>query len=162
MADKAKEGDAKGYAKPDFDDSGWRTIRVPGSWEDQWAELKDYNGTFWYRRTFDLPNTPPEELRIEMNGIDDEDWTYLNGRQIGHIGQDTNPKDYWKAVRSYKIPKDLLRPKGNVLAIKVNDLRQAGGLIKAPVQIRAPARWLHSYYVNQPIPTDDPYRYDRW
>jgi len=161
-ADEKRTGEKLGFFKPEFDDGGWRAIRVPGRWEDQLPDLKDYDGVFWYRLKFDVPEIPSEPLTLEMNGIDDEDWTYLNGKLIGHIGQDTNPQDYWQAVRLYAIPSGLLKKQGNVLAIKVNDLRQAGGIMNAPVRIRPPSRWLESYYVNVPVATDDPYRYCRW
>ena len=146
---------------PAFDASGWRSIDVPGSWEDQFADLADYQGIAWYRFEFDRPDiaTP---VTLSLGGIDDEDWTYLNGRLVGHIGEDTHPDNYWEALREYEIAPGDLRPGKNVLVVKVRDLRQDGGITKGPVGIFHPGRWLGSYYVDVPAKLDDPYRYYRW
>jgi sialate O-acetylesterase len=136
---------------------------VPGDWESQWEDARDYNGVVWLRRHFTLPADRLQAHKVlTIGAVDDEDWTYLNGQLIGHIGQDTDPTDYWSALRQYPIPAGLLKAGDNVLAVRVNDLRQAGGIVKGPVGIFLPGRWLASYYVNEPVTLDDPYRYERW
>jgi len=97
-----------------------------------------------------------------MGAVDDEDWTWINGTLVGHIGQDTNPNDYWSAFRNYKIPPGRLHPGKNVIAVKVNNLRQDGGIMTAPVGIYEPGRWLNAWYLDEPEALDDPYRYNRW
>ncbi len=145
------------------DANGWRTATVPGMWEEQFADLKDYDGIAWYRRTFTMPDPlPGAEITLRLSAVDDEDWTYLNGKLVGHIGRETNPDNYWSAPRDYRLPPGALRPGENVLLVKVNDLRQSGGFAKGPVGLFEPGRWLGSYYLDQPIDLDDPYRYNRW
>ncbi len=164
LRDPEKKGDQAGYAQLDFDDAAWQTLSVPGSWEEQWPNAKEYNGVVWYRKHFRAPaELGRAELHAVLGAVDDEDWTFLNGKLIGHVGQDTNPDDYWSARREYGIPRELLRPGAdNVLVVKVNDLRQAGGIMREPVGIFSPPRWVRSYYLNAPVATDDPYRYCRW
>jgi hypothetical protein len=56
----------------------------------------------------------------------------------------------------------MLKPGGeNVLVVLVNDTYQTGGLTGAP-RLAAPGAWLDSYYVQEPVAGDDPYRYYRW
>ena len=38
---------------PAYVPKGWRTINIPGYWEDQ--GIKDLNGVVWYRREIDVP-----------------------------------------------------------------------------------------------------------
>lgn len=148
---------------PELDTSDWLPITVPSAWENQSPAWVNYDGVFWYRLVFEVSSTLiGEETQLALGAIDDEDWTYLNGKFIGHIGQDTNPNDYWAAPRLYPIPPHTLKLGRNILLIKVRDLRQAGGLVTGPVEIRVPPRWLHSYYLDEPTQLDDPYRYNRW
>jgi len=161
--DEQNKGEKAGWHKPDFDDSNWMKLHVPAFWEDEAEALKNYDGVLWYRKRFRLPEEISAPIELIINGIDDEDWAYVNGRLVGHIGEDTNPDNYWMAERRYPIPLELLNLGGeNVIAIKVRDLRQAGGFRAEPVAIRSKPRWLKSFYINEPIATDDPYRYCRW
>ncbi len=161
--DPAETLKADALSAPEFDTADWKPIAVPGEWEKQRPEWAAYNGVFWYRLVFDAPQTQAsEETLLDLGPIDDEDWTYLNGRLVGHIGQDTHPNDYWSAERSYTLAPGALKAGRNVLVVKVRDLRQSGGIMKGPVRIRVPSRWLRSYYLDEPAPLDDPYRYNRW
>jgi hypothetical protein len=161
--DPGNVGLQEGYERPAFNDTDWPAISVPGTWESQRPELADYNGIFWYRKTFDFPVvTKGVELWLVMGAVDDEDWTYLNGQLIGSITAQTNPDDHWAVERRYRIPPDLLKQTGNVLAVRVNDTYLSGGIVKAPVAIKAPGRYQWSYYADAPEASDDPYRYYRW
>ena len=142
----------------------WHPIRVPGTWEEQHADWRDYTADFWYRCEFEASRgmAGRDDVDLVMGAIDDEDWTYLNGKLIGHIGQETHPKNYWSAERRYRVPKGLLKVGRNVLVVKVRDLRQSAGIVKGPVALTVPPRWLRSYYLDTPVAKDDPYRYERW
>lgn len=163
-ADPQGLGEKEGWERAEGDEAEWVEVRVPGLWEEQVPSLKGYDGVAWYRLRFRLPEIPPnEELELLLGAVDDEDWTYLNGHLIGHIGQDTHPEDYWAALRRYRVPPGLLRPGAeNLLVVKVRDLRLGGGIVKGPVALRTKPRWLTSFYLNEPLATDDPYRYYRW
>ncbi len=155
--------DESRFSRPDFDDSSWREISMPAFWEDQILELRDYNGVCWLRRDFEITGRIPEGgITLRLPGIDDEDWTYINGHFIGHIGTDTHPDNYWEQPRVYKVPASVLRPGRNVIAIKIRDLRGAGGIRKGPMTLGLPPRFARSYYATGLAATDDPYRYCRW
>ncbi len=160
-----------GWLDADFDDADWRTVRVPGTWADQFADLAAFNGEFLYRVRFNLPaDMARGGATLVLGAIDDEDWTYINGQQVGSVTQKTNPANYWEAPRRYSIPKGVLRAGENVLAVKVNDLRQAGGILGFPTPTAQQRervaglgdRWLEGLYLDRPEAMDDPYRYFRW
>jgi len=161
--DQEDVGLAQGWQKPELDDSDWQPIGVPGAWEQQREDMADYDGVFWYRTRFDFPLLPEgTDLTFVMGAVDDEDWTYLNGRLIGSVTAETNPDDHWAVTRRYRVPAGLLKPSGNVLAVRVNDTHGGGGIVTGPVTFVTSGRWEDSYYAERPEAGDDPYRYYRW
>ncbi len=50
--DKGLLGEIKWF-DPSFKPKEWRTINIPGYWEDQ--GVKDLNGVVWYRKEIDIP-----------------------------------------------------------------------------------------------------------
>jgi len=134
--DPLEVGEQQGWQKPPFDDSAWRTIQVPGSWEPQGvtdprpgqppkpkngAPWSDYDGVAWYRLHFIAPATwDGKDLALELGSVDDLDRTFFNGQLVGETGPGVE-----RAVtvwRHYKVPAALVLPgKENVLAIRVTD-----------------------------------------
>ncbi|HEU4884620.1 MAG TPA: hypothetical protein VFT45_20360, partial [Longimicrobium sp.] len=47
-----RQGDDAAWAQPALDDGAWRTLSVPGAWDEQ---IGDYDGFAWYRREVVLP-----------------------------------------------------------------------------------------------------------
>ncbi|MBI2932553.1 MAG: hypothetical protein HYY16_12960 [Planctomycetes bacterium] len=128
-----RSGDDPAWAKPDFDDGGWRTLHVPGTWEAQ--GLPQLDGFAWYRRTFHLPRLPQGEKAVLLLGkIDDADETYINGVKIGASGSMNPPrKTAWQDQRLYLVPRDALRQGSNVLAVRVCDFGGGGGIFEGPL-----------------------------
>jgi len=129
-------GDDPERATEGYDDSDWDFIRVPESWEAN--GYNDYNGFAWYRKTFMVSGLDPERNYFLLPGyIDDTDEVYLNGRLVGKSG--TMPPAVvtaHEAYRQYYIPKGLLRENElNVLAVRVYDEYQRGGIYGGPVGI---------------------------
>lgn len=68
-----------------------RSIQVPGPWQAQFDDLRDYSGVAWYRRSFDLPGPdspsdqpPPQPTYIlHFGAVDYHATVWLNGRLIG-------------------------------------------------------------------------------
>ena len=84
--------------------SGWRTVRVPGSVHLQWldpakvytreAEWVSYK-EWWYRRTFRVPEGfRGKRLRLEFEATDYYADTYLNGVYLGRHEGYIDPYDY--------------------------------------------------------------------
>jgi hypothetical protein len=136
----------------------WKPTIVPGP-----IDHADFKGTFWYQVKFDMPADLTGELLLTIGNVDDEDSTTLNGQPIGHVGKDTHPTTYYKQIRLYKVPRDLLKATDNHLLIKGTNIEGPAGILEGPIRLAPPAqRWLSSYYQDTPVATDDPYRYYRW
>lgn len=111
----------------DYDTKEWKTIEVPGLMQER--GLKDFNGIVWFRKEIDIPaDWENKELTLHMGQIDDSDFTYFNGVQVGET-------DNWMAPRSYKIPKDLVKKGKAVIAVRVIDTGGTGGIYGAPENV---------------------------
>ena len=162
--DRENAGRKEGWWKPGFDDSTWKPIRVPGPpFDEQWPDLGDYNGHFWYRVRFATPKrAQATNLKLRLGPVDDESWVWLNGHFLGEVTKKTNPEDYWSFPRVFSMTPGLLRAEGeNVLVVRVNDTYKTGGLVGEP-RFERPGPWLESFYLQVPEAEDDPYRYYRW
>lgn len=162
-ADPDNTGRTNNWQALDFDTKDWKTLRVPGSFDQQFAELADYDGYFWYKLDFEVgEGIDGEGMRLFLGAIDDESWVWLNGKFLGEISKATNPKDHYIFPRDYALSAgDLLPGKTNNLTVLVNDTYLTGGIRGTP-KLSAPGRWLQSYYVMPAEAGDDPYRYYRW
>ena len=126
------------WAKEDYNDAGWEDIVAPSYWEDQ--GFRDYDGFAWYRKKFTLPKDfKPNDMVVLLGKIDDMDEVYINGQRIGGTGSIERKwarNDEYRKPRTYFIPDDLLRPgKENLIAIRVFDQEQKGGMYEGPLAI---------------------------
>ncbi len=133
---KFSVGDYEAWSDPNYDDSGWDEIRVPGKWEDQ--GYQDYNGYAWYRKKFkmyDISASTP--IYLYLGRIDDADEVYLNGKLLGRSG--SFPPQYITAYnqeRKYYIPREYLNFNGvNTIAVRIYDEFREGGIIDNPAGI---------------------------
>lgn len=129
-------GDNPAWADPRFDDSDWDEIFVPSTWEDE--GYPGYNGHAWYRLHVHLDaNLKGVPLFLRLGRIDDVDQVFVNGFVVGSEG--AFPPDYRTAYnvdRVYRLPENVLRlGKDNVIAIRVYDAEQAGGIVEGQVGI---------------------------
>ena len=82
---KFSSGDNSGWALPQFDDSQWKSINVPGSWQSQ--GVKSLNGIGWYRIRFSVPDGFQFARQALLLGrIGDAEEVFLNGIKIGGEG----------------------------------------------------------------------------
>ncbi len=111
--------DEKWYAN-DYDDSDWETTTIPAFWED--FGYPNHDGSFWFRRTFDVPKDQlDQDFNIPLTQIDDYDITWVNGHKVGETFGMSN-------FRNYVVPKEILKEKGNTIAIRVFDIGGKGGM----------------------------------
>ena len=62
----------------------WRTIKVPYSWNSQFAELRNYHGAAWYRRTVVLPSIGSQQtILLNFGAVDYYAAVYVNGQLAG-------------------------------------------------------------------------------
>jgi len=98
----------------DFDKSP--TLTVPGDWNSQQEKLFYYEGTIWYKRSFDYELTNAHNrLFVYFGAINYKAEVYLNGTKLGiHEGGFT-PFNF--EVTS------VVKSKDNYLVVKVNNKR---------------------------------------
>jgi sialate O-acetylesterase len=111
----------QGWYKPVVDDGDWKSIKASGNTWEEVKDLRNYDGAVWFRTTFDMPeNYNQKSFTISLSQIDDYDVAWVNGQKIGETYGRHNH-------RNYTVPVELLKDKGNVLAVRVFDVGGIGG-----------------------------------
>lgn len=114
-ADPGNAGLGRGWAEPSFDDSSWKKIQIPGSWITQKIAG---NGVVWTRLRVSIPERwKGRNLSLHLGGIDKQDITYFNGREVGRSGKGFEDL-YWNVPRNYAVPAELVRPGEAVIAVR--------------------------------------------
>jgi beta-galactosidase len=169
QSDPKNIGVNEGWYQSDYDDASWRTLKVPGYWEDQGVTdvnaaaldaKRPYDGYAWYRCAVEIPAAMEgKPLVMELGAVDDMDVTYLNGAEIGKTTSST--PGHWQTPRQYPVPAGVVKFGGlNRLAVRVFDQKGNGGMTgPAP---RITVRYAESYPYLQPDPLFNPYRLIRW
>jgi len=126
------------WAEENTDEKDWETVVVPSSWEQQ--GFGEYDGFAWYRRRFTLPaGFKTSDMVVIVGRIDDLDEVYINGKRVGYTGNMESRsinRGECEQLRTYFIPDELLRAGGdNVIAVRVYDGTQRGGIYQGPVVI---------------------------
>src|ERR1044071_5911789 len=65
----------------DFDKSG--TLKVPGDWNTQSDQLFFYEGTVWYKKSFDYQRKPNTRVFVYFGAANYFADVYLNGEKLG-------------------------------------------------------------------------------
>ena len=133
---KFELGDNAQWSNPTYDDSRWDGIYVPSPWEEE--GYPGYDGYAWYRKHFTVESRYSDEsLYLRLGHIDDVGEIYLNGHMIGFVG--IFPPDFTTGVSiafECPIPQEyLLFGSDNVLAVRVYDYHQAGGIVRGEVGV---------------------------
>ncbi len=135
----------------DFDKSP--TLTVPGDWNSQQEKLFYYEGTIWYKRSFDYAiSSENNRLFLYFGAINYKAEIYLNGIKLGvHEGGFT-PFNF--EVTS------IVKPKDNYLVVKVDNKRfkeaiptintdwwNYGGITRDVKLIEEPAIFIQDYSI---------------
>lgn len=111
----------KKWFEMDYVPKGWRSINVPGYWEDQ--GVSDLDGVVWYRKEVDIPATMAgKPARVFLGRIVDADALYINGKLVGNT-------TYMYPQRRYPIPADVLKAGKNTFVVRVTNQRGKGGFV---------------------------------
>lgn len=134
----------------DFDKSPG--IQVPGDWNTQKENLYYYEGTVWYKKSFDYDLKENKRLFVYFGAVNYRSDVYLNGTKLGiHEGGFT--------PFNFEIT-SLVKPTGNYLVVKVNNTRKLeavpalntdwwnyGGITRDVLLIEEPAVFIRDYSV---------------
>ena len=110
------------WMAPEGDETGWKTLAVPGLWETAGVpELAAFDGVALFRRSFDVPAAwAGKDLTLSLGAVDDNDATYWNGTRVGGTAG-------YQAARTYTVPGALVKAGRNTLAVRVTDTGGGGG-----------------------------------
>jgi sialate O-acetylesterase len=128
--DKGLAKGEKQWFDPNFDSSGWSTMKLPGYWEDE--GLGKVNGVVWFRKEIDVPaSMTGKPAKLLLGCIVDADTVYINGTIAGTTSYQYPP-------RNYDIPSDMLKAGKNIIVIRVVNTTGRGGFVKdKPYQLTA-------------------------
>ena len=134
----------------DFDTSS--TLNVPCDWNTQSDQLFFYEGTVWYKKSFDYARQPNTRLFVYFGAANYLADVYLNGEKIGQHEGGFTPFNF-------EITK-LVRDTGNFLVVKVDNKRRRdavptlmtdwwnyGGLTREVKLVETPATFVHDYLI---------------
>jgi beta-glucuronidase len=92
------------------------TLNVPGDWNSQDAKFLYYEGTVWYKKSFDFDTPQQGRTFLYFGAVNYRADVYLNGKKLGmHKGGFT--------PFNFEIPDGLLKAKDNFLVVKVDNKR---------------------------------------
>jgi beta-glucuronidase len=134
----------------DFDQSP--TLKVPGDWNSQRAELGLYEGTIWYKTSFKGKRSPTERVFLCFGAANYEAIVYVNGQKLGkHTGGFT--------AFEFEITEQLADGENTVI-VKVDDQRKRdgvptvntdwynfGGLTRDVLLVTVPKTFIKDYFV---------------
>lgn len=106
--------------KSDLKEFGYNdkySLRVPGDWNSQDPKFLYYEGTVWYKKSFDYQKrNSSDRVFIYFGAVNYRADVYLNGTKLGmHIGGFT--------PFNFEIPDSVLKRKDNFLVVKVDNKR---------------------------------------
>ncbi|MDR2674977.1 MAG: DUF4982 domain-containing protein [Opitutaceae bacterium] len=124
----AQPGGEIAYARPDFDDSGWRRLDLPHDWGIEGPFRQElpgdtgklpWAGAGWYRKHFDSPAADAgRRVHLDLDGAMSYALVWLNGRALGGW-----PYGYtsWRV----DLTPHLKPGEKNVLAIRLDNPRES-------------------------------------
>jgi beta-glucuronidase len=134
----------------DFDASG--TLRVPGDWNTQEERLLFYEGTIWYKKSFDYQRKGNTRLFVYFGAANYIADVYLNGQKLGRHEGGFTPFNF--EITS------LVRDTNNSLIVKVDNKRRRdavptlitdwwnyGGLTRQVKLVQTPATFVQDYLI---------------
>ena len=134
----------------DFDKSG--TLKVPGDWNTQSDQLFFYEGTVWYKKSFDYQRQPNTRVFVYFGGANYFADVYLNGEKIGEHEGGFTPFNFEITNR--------VKDTDNFLVVKVDNKRRRdavptlmtdwwnyGGLTREVKLIETPSTFVNDYMV---------------
>ena len=145
-----KPADPSELIEYDFDSSP--ALDVPGDWNSQRDTLFFYEGTVWYKRSFDYTPKPGTRQILYFGGANYESIVYLNGEKLGmHTGGFT--------PFAFEVT-GKLKPKDNFVVVKVDNKRRRdgvptvntdwwnyGGITRSVSLVEVPETYIHDYFV---------------
>ncbi|WP_294331214.1 sialate O-acetylesterase [uncultured Sphingomonas sp.] len=146
----------KAWSTAAFDDSGWPSLKLGGSWRDAGIPaLESFDGVVWLRKVVTLTEAQAAAAdRLQLGPIDSSDTVWINGRWTGANNIDW----FW---RDYAVPAGALHAGRNVIAIRILGGKgptgaEANHLLKLHDGSAVPLDGLWSYQLAAPLKDKKP------
>ena len=134
----------------DFETAGH--LNVPGDWNTQRDGLLFYEGSVWYKRSFDYAKSPKKRVFLHFGAANYQASVYLNGEELGQHEGGFTPFDFEIT--------DRVRPAGNFVVLRVNDTRAKedvptvntdwwnyGGITRPVTLLEVPETFIQDYSI---------------
>jgi len=134
----------------DFDTSG--RLNVPGDWNTQRDSLLFYEGSVWYKRSFNYSKGTKKRTFVHFGAANYMAYVYLNGEELGQHEGGFTPF-------TFEIT-DRVRAEGNFLVLRVNNTRSKdyvptvstdwwnyGGITRPVTLVEVPETFIQDYSV---------------
>jgi len=134
----------------DFDTSG--QLNVPGDWNTQRESLLFYEGSVWYKRSFDYTKSPKNRLFLHFGACNYFSSVYLNGEELGEHEGGFTPFDFEITGR--------VRSSSNFLILRINNTRgreqvptvntdwwNYGGITRPVTLVEVPETFVQDYFI---------------
>ena len=134
----------------DFDTSG--QLHVPGDWNTQRESLLFYEGSVWYKRSFEYTKPPKNRLFLHFGACNYFAAVYLNGEELGEHEGGFTPFDFEIT--------DRVRAKSNFLVLRINNNRgkdqvptvntdwwNYGGITRPVTLLEVPETFVQDYFI---------------
>lgn len=122
--EKADAATLANWYQPTTNTANWKSLKVPGYWENQ--GLAGLDGVVLMR--YDLTLTEAQAAaatKLQLGKIDDDETTYKNGVKIGATTG-------YNLDRNYELPKGVLKAGVNTIAVEIVDGTGEGGFYGQP------------------------------
>ena len=134
----------------DFDKS--EILKVPGDWNTQKDKLFLYEGTLWYKKSFDHTLKKGARLFVRFGAVNYDAIVYINGKKLGeHIGGFT--------PFNFEIT-DKVKNGDNFIVVKVDNKRRRdgvptintdwwnyGGITRSVDLVEVPETFIRDYFI---------------
>ncbi|MDB5223124.1 MAG: Beta-glucuronidase [Chitinophagaceae bacterium] len=129
-------------------------LTVPGDWNSQDSKFIYYEGTVWYKKSFDfVKSKSSDRVFIYFGAVNYRADVYLNGKKLGmHKGGFT--------PFNFEIPDSVLKAKDNFLVVKVDNKRSKdevptvntdwwnyGGITRDVLLAEVPQNFIKDYFI---------------
>ena len=134
----------------DFDAAGH--LNVPGDWNTQRDSLLFYEGSVWYKHSFDFAKSSKKRVFVHFGAANYQASVYLNGEELGQHEGGFTPFDFEITNR--------VRPQENFLVLRVNDTRAKeqvptlntdwwnyGGITRPVTLVEVPDTFIQDYSI---------------
>lgn len=120
LANNTDLGLKNNWSNPEFNDSDWKTMNVPGYWADN--QLGNVNGVVWFKKEFSIPKVKENTAKLILGRIVDADSVYVNGQFVGTTSYQYPP-------RTYSFNANILKEGKNEIAVRIINNSGKGGFV---------------------------------